>query len=141
MFKQRINPEAQPEFFALALKMSRALNGSTPEELNYGEWHVPYISDEDKDLLTVEEQVKISTARCARVSYLTHDGIRDYQEDIRMHNDTLWHKGHWSPMEHPAVAVDRKQYPAISSNFDPGWHQYRIFAETGMDIWDDSWND
>jgi hypothetical protein len=141
MFKQRINPDAQPEFFAVAYEMSKALDASTPEELNYGEWHVPYISDEDKDCLTVEEQVKISTARCARVSYLTHDGVRDYVEDLRMHNDTLWHKGHWSPMEHPAVAVDRKKYPAISSNFDPGWHQYRVFAETGMDIWSTGWED
>lgn len=140
MFKQRISPEAQPEFFELAALMSRALADSVPEELNYGEWHVPYISDEDQMNLTVEEQVKISTARCARVSYLTHDGVRDYIEDMRMHNDTLWHKGHWSPMEHPAVAVDRKMYPAISSNFDPGWHQYRYFAENGMDIWDDSWS-
>ena len=140
MFKQRIHIDAQPEFFELAWLMSRALNESTPEELNYGEWHVPYISDEDKDVLTVEEQVKISTARCARVSYLTHDGQRDYIEDMRMFNETLWHKGHWSPMEHPAVAVNRKNYPAISSNFDPGWHQYRVFAETGMNIWDDSWD-
>jgi hypothetical protein len=141
MFKQRITPDAQPEFFELAWLMSRAINDSEPEDLNYGEWHVPYISDEDKEMLTVEEQVKVSTARCARVSYLTHDGERDYIEDIRMHNDTLWNKGHWSPMEHPAVAVDRKKYPAISSNFDPGWHQYRIFAETGMNVWDDSWED
>lgn len=53
--------------------------------------------------------LKISTGRCARVSYLTHDGKRDLQADIGMHND-LGGNGHMSPFEHqarPATEEDR----------------------------------
>src|ERR1039457_4219435 len=45
--------------------------------------------------------VKVSAGRCARVSYLTHDGKRDPQEDLRLH-DSLLECGHMSPLEHPA---------------------------------------
>ena len=38
---------------------------------------------------------KISVARCARVSYLTHDGKRDYAKDIELH-DKCRDLGHWS---------------------------------------------
>ena len=55
------------------------------------------------------QQIKreISVARCARVSYLTHDGKRDIAKDIQLH-DRLANQNppHASPFEHictPAV--------------------------------------
>lgn len=63
---------------------------------------------------------KLSVARCARVSYLTHDGRRDLAEDFKLH-DRLAENGHWSPFEHVARALDE---PRRVGNF-VGWHQYR----------------
>jgi hypothetical protein len=63
---------------------------------------------------------KLSTARCARVSYLTHDGVRDLKADFDMH-DRLSSNGHWSPFEHVAMALPEA---TPSGNFT-GWRQYR----------------
>lgn len=131
MFHQRISPTAQPEFYELAVAMKDALDDSTPTERQPNEMHLPYTTMEERSTLSTEELIKISTARCARVSYLTHDGKRDIAEDVRMFDETLWSNGHWSPMEHPAIAT-----ATISplSNFDAGWVQVRQFAERNQ--WD-----
>lgn len=47
-------------------------NGS-PKKLLTGEWHLPFIRDEEWQKYGVELCIKISVARCARTSYLTHD--------------------------------------------------------------------
>jgi hypothetical protein len=126
LFHQRISTTAQPEFYELAVAMQDALHRSDPVERQANEMHLPYTSMEERATLTAEELIKISTARCARVSYLTHDGKRDISEDIRMFDETLWANGHWSPMEHPAMAT-----ATVSplSNFDSGWVQVRQFVE------------
>lgn len=48
-------------------------------------------------------QLKIATARCARISYLNYDGIFKITDDFRIHDD-LARSGHWSPFEHCAMA-------------------------------------
>ena len=73
---------------------------------------------------------KLSTARCARVSYLTHDGKRDPSEDLRLHDQlagtfTSGDPGHFSPFEHQAEAVGGRQR---IKNFE-GWRQYRCYFE------------
>lgn len=45
---------------------------------------------------------RISVARCARVSYLTHDGKRDIEKDLELF-EKLRTSGHWSPFEHVAT--------------------------------------
>jgi hypothetical protein len=67
---------------------------------------------------------KLSVARCARVSYLTHDGKRDHDRDIELYERLLGGgaNGHGSPFEHvatPAAAADFR-----SANF-VGWEQFR----------------
>ena len=67
---------------------------------------------------------KLSVARCARVSYLTHDGKRDHAKDLELYERLLGGgaNGHWSPFEHVATpAADPQQH---SANF-AGWEQYR----------------
>ena len=71
---------------------------------------------------------KVSAARCARVSYLNHDGTNpDMNKDIIL-AEKLLGSGHMSPFEHqakPAVIPS-----ARCGNF-VGWKQYRktIFNE------------
>ncbi len=94
--------------------------------MDYDEWHTPYIQD-DELIFDIEDRKKISVARCARVSYLTHDGKRDPQEDLdlfqRLVDADIMHA---SPLEHVAT-------PFISpikkgGNFY-GWCQMRQHYE------------
>ncbi len=109
----RVHPAAEPHFQKLAGMMADCYCASNPELLKPGEWHLPLIhrgamtedgkyvnSDNLMDDMTA---VKVSTGRCARVSYLTHHGTRDQDADIKLHDDLL-NNGHWSPFEHPAQA-------------------------------------
>ena len=51
--------------------------------------------------------LKISVGRCARVSYLTHDGRRAIEEDIALHDRLVVQTPlHASPAEHVAQAMD-----------------------------------
>ena len=87
-FKLRCSPLAQPELRVVADAMQVLYRESVPTPLKYREWHMPYLRPED-DWSTfenvLEAKKKVSTARCARVSYLTHAGIRDTDEDVAMY--------------------------------------------------------
>jgi len=125
-FYLRNNEHAQPEIAWVAREMEKAYNASEPLYLRTGEWHLPLVTLAGvDDPLFVPAGIgsslkKISTARCARVSYLTHDGKRDYDKDIELH-DRLVRSGHWSPFEHVAQALSTSER---SGNFI-GWKQYR----------------
>lgn len=125
----RADPEAQAEIDTLAVKMALAHAKSEPTFVDPGEWHLPLVSSCPSDPLYVdpseispEDLVKISVARCARVSYLTHDGIRDLAKDLELY-ERLLQSGHWSPFEHQAMALEvRERYGNLV-----GWKQYRKF--------------
>jgi hypothetical protein len=119
----RCHPDAQPEIKWVADDMFRQYENGHPGRLNAGEWHLPLITwDDEMAGLSLDDLKKISTGRCARVSYLTHDGRRDHLEDIKLH-DRLLESNHWSPFEHCAQALDK---PEWVGNF-VGWKQYRKF--------------
>ena len=107
----RNHKDAQPEIRDLAQKIIEARLHSTPKVLDLGEWHLPYILDEDHFRLSAcktdwaEEGLSavgmghnsrsawfetnldavkcmVSAARCARVSYRTNEGKpTDFNED------------------------------------------------------------
>lgn len=120
----RDNKDAQPEFRMAAMLMREAHEASEPQELSPGEYHLPLIQ-EDETGLEVELLSKLSIARCARVSYLTHAGVRDHEKDIELHN-RLAGGGHMSPFEHVATPMtpEQKAENEWSGNFR-GWIQYR----------------
>ncbi len=127
-FNLRIHHGAQQEIQVLAMNMKEAIELSTPNRLDIGQWHLPYIREEERDL-PIDLLVKVSTARCARVSYLSHDGFRDIDKDLALH-DTLVKEGHMSPTEHVATpAVSDRYY----GNFK-GWIQYRKHIEHGWKL-------
>lgn len=133
MWAQRDHKDAQPEFRILARKAWVAYNNSIPKVLKIGEWHLPYIRDWDTIEIVrnwhpnapekrIEDLKKISVGRCARVSYLNHDGARNLYDDISLCNRLMQSSpGHWSPFEHVAQAMP---LPAASGNIR-GWKQYR----------------
>lgn len=113
----RCNEHAQPEIREAALAMIKAHEGSSPTFLKEGEWHTPYIN-EDEQSLPAFERKSVSAGRCARVSYLTHDGVRDISKDMELYQRLL-DGGHMSPLEHVAT-YDPKARGKLRS-----WRAYR----------------
>lgn len=133
-FKLRLDAAAQPEIQLLAQRMKEAMDGSTPEPLKHGDWHLPYILQEDVEDVTRERPklvtaslCRISAARCARVSYLTHDGKRPTIEaDLKLAHQLI-SMYHDSPLEHIATPSYSKVSP-LNGNLR-GWDQYRKLIE------------
>lgn len=120
-FHLRCHPDAQPEIQKIAYMMEELYHINKPTEATI---HVPLIYPGDElvgDLWTIETMKKVSVGRCARVSYLTHDGKRDPTADIELCN-RLVDSGHWSPFEHVATASSTPDH--WFGNFR-GWQQYR----------------
>lgn len=132
-FNQRCSPLAQPEIRVAAEAMFDVFQESVPQPLEIGEWHLPYLRPEDWSEASLEDLIKISAARCARVSYLTQNGIRDLQEDITLYERlTTAEPPHYSPLEHVAtpdasnVSWHKMDLTPLAKlgNF-PGWRQLR----------------
>lgn len=150
----RCHPDAQPEIEVLATQMRLAAQKSRPLLLAPGEWHLPYIRPDDsqvahdflkKGRITRDEPskkeiqellLKVSAARCARVSYLLHSGREtSVDEDLILYAKLLGSAPlHASPAEHQATP-DTKSYSVeydddawdnefLHGNFT-GWIQYR----------------
>jgi len=154
-FRLRCHPDAQPEIGWVAKEMKRQYDSTLPRCLVAGEWHLPLIDFDDEVLAEpigntgqalvdgkadnkalCEYLCKVSAGRCARVSYLTHEGKRDMEEDVTLAN-RLSKAGHWSPFEHVAQAMPKNKcrhqdhdIPSCSttriwSGNLRGWTQYR----------------
>ena len=120
-FDQRANHDAQPEIQKLAREMHYAISTSNPLPVAYGDWHLPYISAEELASLPVYSCMAISVARCARVSYLTHEGVRSVDRDMELYDKLRSAKPpHLSPFEH--VATPSKD--TVPGNFRL-WKQFR----------------
>ncbi len=119
-FNLRCHGDAQPEIRRIATAMRAAREDSAPAELGDDEWHLPLVRPEDREQIdSLEDLIKVSAGRCARVSYLTHAGERDLAADIGLY-DRLLEGGHMSPLEHPAQPAGDEW----CGNFH-GWRQYR----------------
>lgn len=104
-FKLRLHPDAQPEIQELARCMKVAMDNSVPQVINHGGWHLPYITARDTKETSIENYIKMSVARCARVSYMNHDNTTpDIEKDLEL-ADRLLEAGHMSPFEHQATPV------------------------------------
>jgi thymidylate synthase ThyX len=123
----RCAPNAQPEIRIAAELMRGPMTASTPRTIGIGDWHLPLVQDDERHL-PIEDLLKISAARCARVSYLTHEGARDTAKDIEL-CERLRADRHLSPFEHVATPAHDAEFHA---NFR-GWVQMRARIEA--EIW------
>lgn len=132
-FLLRDHPDAQPEIQVLASMIKFWMDNSTPQELAEGDWHLPYISSEEIGMFSLEDCIKMSVARCARVSYLTHDGRKpDPVKDVDLHDKLVVSEPiHASPAEHQAKATDIDRF---HKNFRD-WVQYRTFVEKSEPVY------
>lgn len=127
-FWLRDHDAADPSLQELAHCMHEAAKLSTPEFLYPGEWHLPYVHSgrglvhdnvqypgleywidpaegTDKEYLTLDQAIKVSSARCAAVSFRNVDyGVDKSAEvfakltsDLRIHGSAFQHQG--TPMK------------------------------------------
>lgn len=109
----RMSVEAEPLMQVFAQKVQKALNQSTPIKLPVGAWHLPYVLPSDARKLPIETAIKLSVARCARVSVkpFSSEENNDLDADLRLY-DTLLENHHMSPFEHVACV------PSLSERID-----------------------
>jgi Thymidylate synthase complementing protein len=121
-FAQRCSELAQPEIQVAAEAMRSAIAASVPTASATSDWHLPYIDDSDREEVADDVLLRrISAARCARVSYLTHDGRRDLDEDLRLFSDLVGASPpHASPLEHVATPSAERSAGNLR-----GWTQLR----------------
>ena len=131
-FALRIHPDAEPHIHALAVEMKAAMDASNPvrrlADMNdEASWHLPYLQDSERESLFPKVLCKISAARCARVSYLTHDGVApSIEADLALYERLAGGVPmHASPLEHQAFSGRSTDH---SGNLR-GWVQYRQIAE------------
>lgn len=132
-FELRDHGDADPNIELLAQLMRKALAGSTPtlrrrDRLDEAAWHLPYCSPVDRITLPVDVLRKVSAARCARVSYLTLDGLEpDTEKDLALYDRLVGSRPlHASPVEHQAYPLPLASQ--WSKNFR-GWRQHREIVE------------
>ena len=137
-FALRCHPDADPTMRALAEAMRDAIENSVPEDTRL---HLPYLPHWERgdicpDTMAnggtwaeaeVQKLMMISAARCARVSYLNHDGSNpNIEKDLALAKRLLESK-HMSPFEHQA-RVTGDDGTALWANFT-GWDQHRKMIE------------
>jgi len=122
-FKLRCAPDAEPHIQRIAYMVRSVYDSHVPSQLSYNESHLPLIGFPGDESLSDIQRVQVSVGRCARVSYLTHDGKRDTEADISMY-ERLRQSGHWSPFEHVAKPNERL-LGGRGSNFGEWWLQHR----------------
>lgn len=140
-FALRNHPDAEPHIQALARSMLAAYHQSVPRLLLPGEWHLPFIGDDewetiDNQSLIIDRDVineklrQVSTARCARTSYRLHDGsFPPLEKDLELFADLMISEPlHASPAEHQATPAANAERGPLTGNFR-GWIQNRkLFA-------------
>lgn len=140
----RDHSDAQPEIRWLAQAIIEARNNNTPKLLKVGEWHLPFVTDNEKESLkgrsfhrpgddALDVLLKLSTARCARVSYKPFDGDDTVEKEMERYLKLVGSVPvHASPTEHQATPDTYIYpnhgfaYPEKHGNFY-GWKQYRKY--------------
>lgn len=131
----RAHPDAQPEIHQLALVMQEAEAASTPvyrprNRLHESAWHLPYVTERERQAYHDQPLflAKLSAARCARVSYLNHDGSAPIiEKDIALYEALVGGRPlHASPVEHQGYPLPLATQS--SKNFF-GWRQHRELVE------------
>lgn len=137
-FLLRDHPDADPNIAHLAVLMKDAMQGSIPRLLSQNvlmahAWHLPYVTDAERRVHFDNPAylAKLSTARNARVSYLTHDGETPRAaKDLDLFERLVGGRPlHASPTEHIGYGLPKATDRC--KNF-VGFHQFRADVEASF---------
>lgn len=143
-FWLRDHQDAQPEIAELARKMREAYNNSTPQLLNPGEWHVPYVNtyrdthtgvlyylDNQDSYITADQARVISASCCAQVSYRKNDD--SFEKANKIYQQLIESEpAHASPVEHQATPMDT----TTMCRFEPEtWEPGVTHVSANSDLW------
>lgn len=141
----RLAPDAQPEMQELANAIYDEMNKHKYESFGYialdgsgspcaipSDYStvvtLPYVTEEDINKVSAENYItlmKVSSARCARVSYNNHDGSKpDIEKDLKLF-ERLNEGGHMSPLEHTCI----RNIEYVPSANLMGWESLRYLLE------------
>lgn len=119
---------ADPKIYPLAVALRDAAEQSVPVTfMTTDQWHLPLIGFEGDEDLSLIEKIKVSIARVARTSYLTHDGQRDVAADLDLY-ERIKGNGHLSPFEQVARPKSGRNGKYT------GWVSARSWVENGQEI-------
>lgn len=134
----RDHPDAEPHFHELASLIRIAIEDGTPQLLNPGEWHLPFIDTQRDDAgvlhyglidemienpkgtfapnfkeLDLETAKRISASCCAQISYRKCDRSIEKADDLfaRLIESEPMHS---SPTEHQATPIDYDVYSDVN---------------------------
>lgn len=131
----RDHKDAFPEIRNLCVVMRDARAESTPvvrtrNRMQASSWHLPFVSQQEREVYENQPDLlaKVSAARCARTSYLTHEGAEpNISNDLELFQRLVGQRPlHASPTEHQAYPLPLGRQ--VSRNFD-GWRQHRELVE------------
>ena len=100
---QRDNYHAQLEMQIIARRLKLMLKYNEPEILKSGEWHLPFVTNEQFERHDIYDSIRMSVARCARTSYDTPDYLSKIDNDFKLF-ERLATDIHLSPFEHQVCA-------------------------------------
>lgn len=135
----RDHEDAQPEIRALAQAMKAEMLYAPVQRLSIGQWHLPFVTPEEireyQGLMDPTRNLRaVSSARCARTSYLTHDGRKSsLAEDIALGERlTKSRPFHASPFEHQATPYVPGFHDETDQRNFRGWVQNRALMEKNL---------
>lgn len=107
--------QAEIHFMDLAEKMYDALHESKPQILKENQWHIPFDSEITQQFQTLdiplEDMIKMSVAKTARISYTTIEGTKDLTlEQAEKIYEKCKQNGHYSVFSHIAKCMDKDEY-------------------------------
>ena len=133
MGKLRIHEDAQEDIRVVIEEMIQESEKNTPLLLADNEWHLPYVVrkrsenedkliylDNDGKVLTLDNAIVCSAARCARSSYANHDNsLTTHENDSKLADRLIGSDPmHLSPFEHQARPFNNEEEKGkFCSNF------------------------
>lgn len=114
--------DPQPEVRNLVWTMMMQYTNTDPQDLEPGQYHLPYLTDDEK-CLPIGVQIKASVARCGRVGRPGRHGIKS---DLELVDTTFLPANkppHLTPFEHVAIATVTDSAHGIYV----GWQSAREF--------------
>lgn len=108
MLELRLDGDADPNVIQVAKAIEQAIKDSEPRELKIGEWHLPYVTEEERASLDTLTACKVSSSRCARTSYNSNvtGKLSIIEEDIKLFGRLVGGEiKHETPLEHQATPI------------------------------------